>query len=64
MHGIVIIQKMVKHNQNNILKITKKDYKNKYEIIKEIFLKKKKTKKVFKMNRHESMFTEDKVNLK
>ena len=44
MHEIVMISKMVKQNQNNIMKITKKLYKNKHEMVTEIFLKKKKTK--------------------
>ena len=45
MHETVIIQKLVKQNQKNIMKITKKAYKNKYKTVAEIFLMKKRTKK-------------------
>lgn len=43
MHKIVIIKKVVKQNQKNLAKITKKGYNNKHQIATEIFLKKKKT---------------------
>ena len=43
MHKIAIIKKVVKQNQKNLAKITKKGSKNKHQIATEIFLKKKKT---------------------
>ena len=45
MQKIVVIQKIVKKNKKNITKITKKSRQNKHEIVTEIFLKKKMTKK-------------------
>ena len=45
MHNIVTIQKMVKQNQQNIIKIIKKGHKNKCKRVTEIFLAQEKTKK-------------------
>lgn len=40
MDKIVIIQKMIKQNQKKIMIVIKEGYKNKQEIVTEIFLKK------------------------
>ena len=45
MHNIVTIKKMVKQNQQNIIKIIKKGHKNKCKRVTEIFLAQEKTKK-------------------
>ena len=44
--------KMVKQNLKHIMNITKKGYKNKQKIVKEIVLKKEKTKKEYRRNRY------------
>ena len=44
MHKIVAIEKMVKQNQNNVMKITKRGYKNKQETVTETSLKTKRPK--------------------
>ena len=42
---LLFFKKMVKHNEKSFLKIAKEGYYNKHEIVTEIFLKNKNTKK-------------------
>ena len=64
MHRIVIIKNILKPNQKNVMKMRKKGYDNKLEIVTETFLKKKKSKKRLLKKQNKNMYEENIQKLK
>ena len=64
MHEIVIIQRMVKPNQKDIMKITNKGFQKKHKIDAEILQKKKEIKRECGRSTYENMSEEDKKKVK